>query len=702
MAKVRTKKTAPQNLVPPVRPVERTTSVRLSAAATSFVPGKHTLDDIPSIPYYNRKLGRIGRRIKSRRRVVSMPVFSKSVEVLGTAHVSDEEKVTFSEMEASDAGSRDELAHVGKNSNRNTWGGFNKSLPPSPKATEVGGTGKEQAPEFVLEPEVAQKRDFAAAPVTPSAQTFAPPLAPISEPSAQTEEFLPPAPPKHTSPTHFAQFTPTQYYTPRHAPQSSEDSDVYFSPQYTARSIKLRVVSTPISQSSSRQKLSSSHQNEHRADFVAQSPLGRRPLSNLSRDDLIASSAISQTSDYISASSHISEENYRENHSRRLSVLDPGSQCGTEYLRHCYSQPHSQPEYGHSDTPLWSSLDESIVRIFETYMRLGSRSSFSSGFSSAPSQVQSGALDFSSDTMSALSIYSDEESEEMCDSLFDEELEQLSLSERRYASTEMLVYAKPRERSPPVNFDQANIDTYMGGNKYADQRQQFAQNQGNHQCKQNQQSHQFTPNSRADLPQTETKPRPAQFQVDTQKTVPVELNQSAADADTSRANFEQEKLLPPAPVQARKIQSRSVQPSKVDRRRVVSDGHLLQNPLEFCLDLGAEYDKSRFMIPDCHKVRNMYSPQNRKFSAAYSSYLNKSLPSLPQGNENDNLKVGKRQEKEKTAQKNRLSEPVFQARSINTGKLETYFTASEALGPALRSLLGPVGPVLQVKQFVRA
>lgn len=139
--------------------------------------------------------------------------------------------------------------------------------------------------------------------------------------------------------------------------------------------------------------------------------------------------------------------------------------------------------------------------------------------------------------------------------------------------------------------------------------------------------------------------------------------------------------------------------SSVPRRRVVSEFMGSKEPTDYCLDTGADYRTSRFMIPKLEAVRvsNDYSPQNRQFSAAYMNYRNKSLPVSPTADEKKlsiNLSEGVNGHSIRRAEKplpRPLSVPVFQVKSFTSQKEEVKEREPK------RSL----GPIFYVRKFIR-
>lgn len=141
--------------------------------------------------------------------------------------------------------------------------------------------------------------------------------------------------------------------------------------------------------------------------------------------------------------------------------------------------------------------------------------------------------------------------------------------------------------------------------------------------------------------------------------------------------------------------------SSVPRRRVVSEFRGSKEPTDYCLDMGADYRTSRFMIPKLEAVRvsNDYSPQNRQFSAAYMNYRNKSLPVSPTADEKKlsiNLNEGVNGHSIRRAEKplpRPLSVPVFLVKSFTNQKEEDL----KERETKHRSL----GPIFYVRKFIR-
>lgn len=124
-------------------------------------------------------------------------------------------------------------------------------------------------------------------------------------------------------------------------------------------------------------------------------------------------------------------------------------------------------------------------------------------------------------------------------------------------------------------------------------------------------------------------------------------------------------------------QRRSLEKSlpSVHSRRAVSEYMGSSEPMGFCLDMGADYRASRFMIPkgETSKVENDYNPQNRQYSAAYMAYRNKNLPMSPSEDQKMNAKMNNSGNQpsmtnSERPQPGQSTMPVFQVRSFTTQK----------------------------------
>lgn len=169
------------------------------------------------------------------------------------------------------------------------------------------------------------------------------------------------------------------------------------------------------------------------------------------------------------------------------------------------------------------------------------------------------------------------------------------------------------------------------------------------------------------LPQVNVqKPRISSLQVESKRRVhqqPVKLSSQTQTVEQSKR-----KSLPTVP-----------------GRRVVSEYMGLKEPFGYCLDTGADYQASRFMIPQKEAVRRRlgeeYAPLNRQYSTAYTEYRNKSLPASPSHEEKRYLTKERRQVSKEIPRENKpraepigkprprpLSVPVFQIKSFISHK----------------------------------
>lgn len=135
--------------------------------------------------------------------------------------------------------------------------------------------------------------------------------------------------------------------------------------------------------------------------------------------------------------------------------------------------------------------------------------------------------------------------------------------------------------------------------------------------------------------------------------------------------------------------------TSVHRRRVVSEHMGPSEPMGFCLDMGADYRASRFMIPKTVKIENDYSPENRQFSPAYVAYRNKGLPVSPSEDETMNAKMDYTgNHPSMTSSERSLPRPstipVFQVRSFTNQKQDVAKdkgTKHRSFGPLFKKLL---------------
>lgn len=433
MAKVRTKKKLAPDMVPPVRPAE-CHSLDISNAVGSFVPAKHKVEDIPSIPVYNRRSGRIGSRIRSRRRVVSMPVFSQLPMGTDTQIISPDGPT--------------DIAEAGESSNRNSWPRTSKALPRSRKlSSREPDQEKPVIDGYDLGCPVGAK---SVAPRFPHQVAKSTPLASRQLPKFGT-----------------LSLSPKAYSVPRTA---------LLTPESTSKYPLARVVSTPqfslascntpmygqwpglTSPSTQIPQLKKATTNDSSQALMEQNTIGLLKVRSGVPKGESYLSAMSSTSSthlpvaagtYMPASRPVTARALEPNmipplESYTNPKVDPsliatlGPTSAPVLLSDrtvpSFGPPHfSQPALEPTHQPytqaasLGSSLDESVIKIFETYLTLGSQQSLlsvasSSDVSSTPSSVASGALELSR-TMSASSIYSDDKDLPVieCDSLFDRE-----------------------------------------------------------------------------------------------------------------------------------------------------------------------------------------------------------------------------------------------------------------------------------------